>query len=46
MTVYAVVDTPTQGFTTAEITNNIKALVDWFSATSYAGVGKIVNKES
>jgi hypothetical protein len=46
MTVYAVVDTPTQGFTTTEITNNIKALVDWFTASSYAGTVKIVNKES
>lgn len=46
MTVYMVVDTPPQGFTTTEQTNNIKALVDWFAATSYAATGKIVNKES
>jgi hypothetical protein len=46
MTAYLVVDTPPQGFTTTEMTNNIKALVDWFTATSYAATAKVVNKES
>jgi len=46
MSVQLVMDSPSQGFTTTELTNNLKALVDWFSATSYANVTKVVNKES
>lgn len=46
MTVYAVIDTPPQGFSTTEITNNVKALVDWFTAGTYAQTNKIVNRES
>lgn len=46
MTAYLVIDTPPQGFTTTEQTNNLKALVDWFSASTYANVAKVVNRES
>jgi len=46
MTVQLMVDYPPQGFTVTELTNNIKALVDWFSASTYAQTTKIVNKES
>jgi hypothetical protein len=46
MTVQLFIDVPPQGFTTAEMTNNLKALVDWFTASTYANTGKIVNKES
>lgn len=46
MTVYLVLDTPTQGFSVTETTNNLKALVDWFTASTYANSSKVVNKES
>jgi hypothetical protein len=46
MTVQLFIDVPPQGFTTAEMTNNLKALVDWFTASTYANTSKIVNKES
>lgn len=44
MSVYLVVDTPTQGFTTTEITNNMKALVDWLAVAG--NQTKITNHES
>lgn len=44
MSVYLVLDTPSQGFTTTEITNNLKALVDWLAVAG--NQTKIVNHES
>lgn len=46
MSITLTMDTPPQGFSTTEITNNLKALVDWFTAGSYAQTTKVVNKES
>jgi hypothetical protein len=44
--VYLVLDNPATGFTVAEQTYLIKALVDYLSASSYAKITNFVNGES
>jgi hypothetical protein len=44
MSCYLVVDVPPQGFSTAEITNNAKALIDWLAIAG--NQTKLVNHES
>jgi len=44
MSCYLVVDVPPQGFSTVEITNNAKALIDWLAIAG--NQSKLVNHES
>lgn len=44
MSAYLVLDIPPQGFTTTEVTNNLKGLVDWLAVAG--NQTKFVNHES
>ena len=42
---HLVLDRPIDGFTSTEVTDLIKGLVGWLSASTYSATGKIVNGE-